>query len=561
MAECGHSREGAGLPGAAPPSLRWLWRAPSAKEQTPFVLALTAVFGLFKVSEYGSWIAITIFANERGGVSEAAAVLIAQLVPATVLAVWVGSLQARLTSRRVLVGGLVTQAVGLFAMAGAIQSAASGTAVFVAAIVAATAMVTTRPTISTLLPTLVDDPRSLTRAHVLLGWFDSAAGVVGPLIVGGCLLSGNAAYSFVVFALMSGLGAAISAKASRPVDSEPDVDTGFESASLKLLDVWRKILRSPGSRGPLLLLAAQALTIGCLDLLIVVVATHVRAGTSGAGWFGSALGLGSVIGATGCLALIGRRLLWPWVISATVVSGVGLAALCLAHVAATAAAVFVLIALAGAVISAAGRALLQRLGEPRLIGELFALAEAFDSAMLLLGAILVPILIAIGGVNVAYLALAAMTLVTAIAVFRSLAASESRVIDTSATVRELRRVEPFQLLGLVALEALARDCQLNHFASGEPLMVQGEPGDSYHVVFSGRVRVVRDGVELRQLDAPTGVGELALLYGIPRTATVYAVGDVETISVGPESFLLALDHQPPSTAWQALVDARMTPPY
>jgi hypothetical protein len=74
------------------------------------VLALTAVFGLFKISEYGSWIAITIFANERGGVSEAAAVLIVQLAPATAMAVWIGSLQNRFSPRLLLIGGLVAQA-------------------------------------------------------------------------------------------------------------------------------------------------------------------------------------------------------------------------------------------------------------------------------------------------------------------------------------------------------------------------------------------------------------------------------------------------------------------
>lgn len=524
------------------------------------MLALTVVFGLFKTAEYGSWISITIFANGRGGVSEAAAVLVAQLAPATLTAVWVGSLQSWCGPRRLLVGGLIAQMAGLIATAAAIEFSASGPVVYAAAVVAACAMVTTRPAISALLPAFAETPRFLTRAHVLLGWFDSAAGIVGPLTTAACLLTGNAALSLAVFAGMSGLGAVIAASASRRIDSvatEDADDQEPESQPLRYLEVVKRILRSPGSRGPLLLLAAQALAVGCLDLLIVVVASHVGAGTSGAGWFGSALGVGAVIGSTGCIALIGRRLLWPWVVGATVLGGVAIAGLCIAFVPATAAVVFAVIALAGAVVSATGRALLQRLGEPNLIGQLFAFAEASDSAMLLLGALIVPALIAVGGLDVTYVALAVLTLIAAARVTRSLAASESRIVDTSSRVVELRRVEPFQHLRLAALETLARGSQLHRYMAGEFLMTQGEPGNSFHVVVSGRVSIVRDGVVLSVQDAPVGVGELALLYGISRTATVSAVDDVETISIDRESFLLALDHHPPTAQWQALVESRL----
>ncbi|HEY0871758.1 MAG TPA: cyclic nucleotide-binding domain-containing protein, partial [Acidothermaceae bacterium] len=112
-------------------------------------------------------------------------------------------------------------------------------------------------------------------------------------------------------------------------------------------------------------------------------------------------------------------------------------------------------------------------------------------------------------------------------------------------------------LRLVALEALARSSELHHYVAGQTLMTQGERGDEFHVVVKGRVSVVRDGVAISELDAPVGVGELALLYGIPRTATVLAIDGVETIGVDREAFLLALDHQPPTAAWQALVEARL----
>ena len=144
---------------------------------------LAFIFGCFKTSEYGSWIAVTIYANQRGGVREAGAVLVASLVPATLAALGTGNLLVRLHAKTLLAWGMVIQASGLAAMAALVSSqAAPVLATYAAAVVTAIAMVTSRPAISALLPALTPDPRSITRAHVLLGWLDGAATLVGPAV-------------------------------------------------------------------------------------------------------------------------------------------------------------------------------------------------------------------------------------------------------------------------------------------------------------------------------------------------------------------------------------------
>ena len=143
---------------------------------------LVVIFGCFKISEYGSWIAVTIFANQRGGVREAAAVLVASLVPATLAALGVGDALSRFGSRPVLRWGLLAQVAGLAVLAGSTWASAPVFVAYAGAVLAATAMVTTRPSISALLPGLTPDPRSVTRAHVLLGWFDAAASLAGPAL-------------------------------------------------------------------------------------------------------------------------------------------------------------------------------------------------------------------------------------------------------------------------------------------------------------------------------------------------------------------------------------------
>src|SRR5690349_2916579 len=62
---------------------------------------LVVVQATFVSAEMGSWIAITTVAHGFGGVSEAAAVLVAQLAPAALFAVAVGSLAGRWGQRTV----------------------------------------------------------------------------------------------------------------------------------------------------------------------------------------------------------------------------------------------------------------------------------------------------------------------------------------------------------------------------------------------------------------------------------------------------------------------------
>jgi len=68
------------------------------------------------------------------------------------------------------------------------------------------------------------------------------------------------------------------------------------------------------------------------------------------------------------------------------------------------------------------------------------------------------------------------------------------------------------------------------FADGEPLVRQGEPGDSLYVIQSGQclVEVAKNGTghDLAVLRPGDVVGEMAVLTGEPRTATALAQGEV-----------------------------------
>ncbi len=91
---------------------------------------------------------------------------------------------------------------------------------------------------------------------------------------------------------------------------------------------------------------------------------------------------------------------------------------------------------------------------------------------------------------------------------------------------------------LADLEAELRWTSLNW---GQVLFKQGDLGDSLYIVVNGRVRVAAteaDGehVTIGELGRGAIFGELAMLTGEPRTATVYAIRDSELIRLPKDGF-------------------------
>ncbi|HTR57542.1 MAG TPA: cyclic nucleotide-binding domain-containing protein [Casimicrobiaceae bacterium] len=88
--------------------------------------------------------------------------------------------------------------------------------------------------------------------------------------------------------------------------------------------------------------------------------------------------------------------------------------------------------------------------------------------------------------------------------------------------------------------------------AGEILFRAGDPGDALYIVARGRVAVLQapQGAtsgerEIAQLGEGKAFGEMALLSGAPRSATVRAVTDAELLQIDKDDFeqLLATDHQ------------------
>jgi CRP-like cAMP-binding protein len=99
-------------------------------------------------------------------------------------------------------------------------------------------------------------------------------------------------------------------------------------------------------------------------------------------------------------------------------------------------------------------------------------------------------------------------------------------VDLFATLSEEQRAE------------LAAATTTHTFGDGEAIVRQGEPGDSMYVLCSGRVAVVLEPGhhEVAVIEQGGYFGEMSLLTGEPRTATVVARGEAVVLELDAALF-------------------------
>ncbi len=102
--------------------------------------------------------------------------------------------------------------------------------------------------------------------------------------------------------------------------------------------------------------------------------------------------------------------------------------------------------------------------------------------------------------------------------------------------RALRSVDFLDVLPDKAIERLARSSELRLFAPGEDIIVQGAEGDELFILLGGEARVLvengeRDPAEVARLGVGDFFGEMSLLTGEKRAATVRAGASCELLVV------------------------------
>lgn len=114
---------------------------------------------------------------------------------------------------------------------------------------------------------------------------------------------------------------------------------------------------------------------------------------------------------------------------------------------------------------------------------------------------------------------------------------------------QLKNTIIFNGLSDEALAALAQKASTRKLVKNDVLMRKGEPGDSLFLIHNGWVKIVTldskgDELIINKCGPGETIGEMALLDGAPRSATVIAMEDAEVLELKQDVFQNILDQRP-----------------
>ena len=170
-------------------------------------------------------------------------------------------------------------------------------------------------------------------------------------------------------------------------------------------------------------------------------------------------------------------------------------------------------------------------------------------AGLAVGSVLVPVTVGALGLVEATVALAAAMPAFVLIVWPALTDLDRRAVVPVAQLALVRRTPVFRALPGPQLEAIARRATWLTVPAGTAVIREGDDGDRFYILADGALDVTRGARLLRSLSlAGDGFGEIALLRGVPRTATVTATTDSTLLAIDRAPFLAAITGHPDAFA-------------
>jgi MFS family permease len=292
-----------------------------------------------------------------------------------------------------------------------------------------------------------------------------------------------------------------------------------------------------------LLLAAQSFVIGATDVLFILLALNVLdTGDSGAAALGAALGFGGILGGLAAFTLVGRRRLAPVLLIGAMLLGGACVLLGLGPRPAIALLIVAIGGIGSTTLDIAGRTILQRVADPRTLTRVLGSLEGLGILAMALGSLVAPWIADGASVPIA-LAVTGLVLPVALAILWAQLVGIDRKVRVP--VRELALLRFDRILSPLPapkLEAVASRARWITLEPDEVLIREGDPGDRYYVLESGSLRITQGGRVLHDEESARGygLGEIALLRDVPRTATAMATAPSVLLAIARPEFLEAV---------------------
>jgi len=521
-------------------------------------LLLTAML----VSMAGSWAynvaLLTVVYERTESLAWVGAATLGRFIPQLLFSPYAGVVADRFERVRVMVSCDLIAAASQAALAVLVLAEAPAAPLIAVAAVTAIAMTPYEPAVAAVTPQLVGEEH-LAAANSIRGVIENVVQVAGPAL-GALMLFLVPAWT--VFAL-DGVSYVISALVvsrismrSRPVD----VTEGGAAGPLRQMAVGLREIARSRAVGLLVALSVLASMVYGIDTVLFVGASEERLGLGpdGFGVLMTGLAVGGLLAAAAVNRLAGSSRLAAVLTLAMLLYCLPNIVLAFTESPAPAVAAQVARGAGTLIVDVLAMTALQRAVAPDVTARVFGVFWALIVGAIALGALVTPPVVGLLGLDAAIVVLALVPALLSLAAYPALARMDRASAGRTALLRT--RVAVLEATGLFAaaprpvLERLAGETREIAVSSGNVLIREGDPADALYVLKTGSVEVRSGARRLAALPAGSWFGELGLLEGIPRTATVVTTAKSTLLRIEGEAFLGALTAAP--LASSALEGAR-----
>jgi MFS family permease len=482
-----------------------------------------------------------------------------RMLPYVILSIPAGVVADRFDRRMILLVTDLARGATMLAIAFLVATNGPVVAIVALAVLAACFSTFFYPAIGAYVPGLVTDERQLGPANSAYASLDNLGFVVGPALGGLLVAFGGVTFAFVLNAATflviaavlwrlppsyGGLAAQAPAAPSTsdgsgPGSPSPEAAALPEPARTDL----RPIVRPLAGIG-LLHFVAYALSGGIPVLTVLLATETLKAGEAATGLLNTAIGIGGIAGALVSGVLVLRRRLTPPLLLGVLALASGLAVIGASPVLLGAMLGIVLVSAGNLVLEVVTTTIFQRVTPDAIRGRGVGVLMTVGTLAEVIGSLSLPVLVSTGG---PWPTLGILGLVMVVAGGASLVLIGSAATRPASPFDDvLARVAKLPLFSGVSSSALER--ALGQLApvpvrAGQAVVRQGEPADRFYIIDSGTYRVSQigdDGSEmmLRRLGPGEVFGELGLLTGAARSATVAAETDGVVLALGRAEFLV-----------------------
>jgi MFS family permease len=473
----------------------------------------------------------------------------ARVLPYVLLSIPAGIVADRYDRRLVLLVTDVARGAIMLVLAWLVAADAPVAWIIVMSIVAGCFSAFFSPTIGAYLPSIVGNEAELGPANSAWSTLDNLAFIIGPAIAGLLIATSGLTAAFVLNAASFAILAVVlwglpSVRAGTRETADHAVTASAANADgaaarESLIAIVRPVL------GLTLADVTAGFAFGGLGVLTVLLAIQqLGAGEEGTGYLNAGIGVGAVVGAvlSGALSTSSRQR--AILLAGLIVLAAGLVLL---GVVSSLAVAFVAMAIASAgslVAEVISTTIFQRLVPDAVRGRALGVAATLTTLAYAAGSLVLPVFAGWFGIGSALVASAVIVVAGAVGGVAMLGGSLAGGPGPEV-VHLARRLTGLPLFAGVPEDrlaiALSRSKPLA-IRAGDTILRQGEPADRFYVILDGQFVVSDDQAgspsrQLRTLGPNDAFGELGLLTGAPRTATVTAASDGRLLALEANDFL------------------------